>query len=149
MFAAQMYPQAVAQFDACLRGPFAKDPEIMLAASAAKLANNQPEDAISLLFALRQCAPSFRPEQAGLTLAKAYAAAGRQAEARAEFAALVARFGSVEARAEFALWALAQKDNAAAEHELKELDHARKHMTAYTRNLHQDLFKRLDQARSR
>jgi hypothetical protein len=136
--------QAVELYDACLRGPFAGDAEICLGAARAKLANNEAQAAIGMLVALRAQQPAFRPEQIGMLLASAYEAAGRQDEAGAEYEAMTQRFGSIEARAGLALWAIAQGQHALAERELKELDHARKHMSKYSRGLHQDLFKRLD-----
>jgi hypothetical protein len=138
--------QAVEQFDACLSGPFADDAEIGILAARARLANGQPQAAIDLLTGLRAKQPNFRPEQLGLLLGRAYVAAGRQAEAGAEFAAMAERFGSVEARAELALWAVANDQHAVAERELQEIEHSRRHMTKYSRNLHQELFKRLDAA---
>ena len=143
---AGMVAQSVEQYDACLRGPFAGDAEIGVGAARAKLANQQPQAAIDVLSALRAKQPTFRPEQVGLLLAGAYDAAGRKDEAGVEYEAMAQRFGSVEARAELALWAIAQGKHTLAERELKELAHARKHMTKYTRSLHQDLFKRLDMA---
>lgn len=138
--------QAVEQYDACLRGPFSGDAEICVGAARAKLANNEPQAAIGLLVALRAKQPNFRPEQIGLLLAGAYAAAGRQEEAGAEYEAMTQRFGSIEARAGLALWAIAQGQRALAERELKELDHARKHMSKHTLGLQQALFKRVDAA---
>jgi hypothetical protein len=138
--------QAVEQYDACLRGPFAGDAEIGVGAARAKLANNQPQAAIDVLAPLRARHPNFRAEQVGLLLAGAYAAAGRQQEAGVEYEAMAQRFGSIEARAGLALWAIANGQRALAERELKELDHARKHMAKHTRTMHQDLFRRLDAA---
>ena len=138
--------QAVEQYDACLRGPFAGDAEIGVGAARAKLANNQPQAAIDVLARLRARHPNFRAEQVGLLLGAAYAAAGRQQEAGVEYEAMAQRFGSIEARAELALWAIANGQPALAERELKELDHARKHMAKPIRALHGDLFRRLDAA---
>jgi hypothetical protein len=146
LFDAGMIAQAVEQYDACLRGPFAADGEIGMSAARAKLANKQPQEAIGILATLRAKQPSFRPGQVGLLLASAYAAAGRQEEAGAEYELMAERFGSIEARAELALWAIAQGERALAERELAELAHARKHMSKYTRSLHLDLFRRLDTA---
>ncbi|MES2298432.1 MAG: hypothetical protein V4582_15410 [Pseudomonadota bacterium] len=148
MYDAGRVAEAVAQFDACLRGPFANDPDISLAAAQAKLANTQAQQAIELLEAVRQRVPNFRPEQLGLLLAKCYGAAGRQAEAGEQFAAIAARFGSVEVRAEYAIWAIEQGKTQIAEHELTELDHTRKHMKKHARSLHQGLLKRVDLARA-
>ena len=146
MLDAGMSAAAVAQFDACLQGPFANDPEIALGAARAKLENGQPRDALALLSKVQHHSPRFRLEQVSLTLARALAAAGHQDEARAAFADAAERFGSVEARAEYAIWAIDNSDIDTAEQQLKELEHTRKHMTKYARSLHQPLFKRLDTA---
>ncbi len=138
--------EAVAQYDACLQGPFANDPEVILGAARAKAAHGQPEAAIALLVPLQQKQPGFRPEDIGLVLGRAYTAIGRQAEAGAQFAAVAERFGSIEARVELALWALANGDEAVAQRELKEIEHARRHMTKYTLDLHRELLRRLDAA---
>jgi hypothetical protein len=146
MLDAGMLKEAVEQFDACLRGPFSGDAEIIFAAARARLAYGQAEMAICMLGGLRQKQPGFRPEQLSLALAKAYAAAGMHDQAKAEFGAVVERFNSIEARVEFALWAMKRNEHAVAEPQLKELNHSRKHMNKYTRSLHQELFKRLDAA---
>lgn len=148
LFDAGMIAQAVELYDACLRGPFGGDAEIGVAAARAKLANKQPQEAIGILATVRARHGGFRPEQLGLLMASAYAAAGRQDEACAEYEMIAQRFASVAARAELALWAIAQGQRALAERELAELDHARKHMNKHTRGLHQDLFRRLDGARA-
>ncbi len=138
--------EAVAQFDACLQGPFAHDAEVILGAARAKAAHGQPDAAIGLLASLQAKQPGFRPEETGLALGRAYAASGRQMEAGAQFSALAERFGSIEARVELALWALANHDEAVAQRELKEIEHARRHMNRYTLDLHRELFRRLDAA---
>jgi hypothetical protein len=141
-----MFKEAVEQFDACLRGPFAGDTEIVFAASRARLANSQPEAAIGMLDGLRKKQPGFRPEQVSLALAKAYAAAGMHDQAGAEFAAVVERFAGIEARVEYAIRAMKRNERAVVAPQLKELNHSRKHMNKYTRSLHQELCKRLDAA---
>jgi hypothetical protein len=146
LFDAGMIAQAVGHYDACLRGPSGGDAEVGVDAARAKLANGQAQEAIGLLVSLRARQLTFRPEQVGLLLGSAYAAAGRHEEAGREFEELAQHFGSVESRAELALWAIARGERALAERELKALEHARKHMIKDTRNLHQDLFKRLDAA---
>lgn len=148
LLAAGKVEQAVEQYNACLHGPFASDAEINLGAARAKLANQQPRPAIGLLVSLRAAQPNFRPEEIGLLLAGAYDAAGRKDEAGVEYEMLVQRFASIEARAGLALWAIERGERQMAERELKELDHARKHMTRHTRSQHQQLFKRLDAARA-
>lgn len=138
--------EAAAQFDACLQGPFAGDAEVILGAARAKAANGQTDAAIGLLASLQAKQPGYRPEEVGLMLGRAYAAAGRQAEAGAQLTTIAERFGSIEARVELALWALANRDDAVAQRELKEIEHARRHMTTYTLDLHRELFRRLDAA---
>lgn len=146
MLDAGMYAQAVDQFESCLCGPFAGDPDIRYSAAQARLANGQPERAVGMLTELRKTHPTFREEQVSLLLAQSYAAAGMHTEAGHEFADVVQRFSGIEARAEYALWALSRRDRMVADAQLKELNHSRKHMNKYTRSLHQELFKRLDSA---
>ena len=138
--------EAVRHYDACLNGPFAGDPEVILGAARANAAHGQPAAAIALLAPLQSKRPDFRAGEVGLALGRAYAADGRQDEAGAEFEAVVERFGSIEARVELALWALANGKEAVAQRELKEVKHARTHMEKHTRELHRELFKRLDAA---
>lgn len=137
---------AVAQYDACLQGPFAGDNEINLGAARARLAYGQPQAAIALLERLQARHPNFRPEQSGLLLAHAYEAAGMQDAAGALFDAMVLRFGSLAARADLYIWASAHGRPDLAQREGAELAHARKHMTGQTRALHADLFKQVDAA---
>lgn len=146
MLDAGMYAQAVEQFDACLRGPFSGDPEIRFAAAQARLANQQADTAIAALLELRKTHPGFREEQVMVLLARSHAAAGMHVEAGNEFAEAVQRFSGIEARAEYALWALSRRDQMVADAQLKELNHTRKHMSKYTLSLHQELFRRLDAA---
>ena len=140
--------EAVAQYDACLRGPFANDNEIKLGAARAKLANRQPQAAIALLAPLRAGSPQFRPEQSTLLLARAYEDAGMHSEAGALFDATVQRYGSLEAHAELFIWAVDNGESALVQREGAELAHARKHMTKHTRTLQAELLKRVDAARA-
>lgn len=138
--------EAVKQYEACMQGPFAQDAELILAAARAKLANGEADAAILLLSPLQMKQPNYRTEEVGLMLGRAYAACGLQQDAGVQFEAVVERFGSIEARGELALWALANGKDAVAQRELKEIEHARRHMAKHTLELHQDLFKRLDAA---
>lgn len=140
---------AVAQYDACLQGPFAGDNEINLGAARARLANGQPQAAIALLEQLQARHPNFRPEQSGLLLARAYEEAGMRDAAGALFETLTARFGSLESRAALFIWATANRRPDLAQREGLELAHARKHMTKQTRALHAELFRRVDAASAR
>ena len=138
--------EAARHFDACLNGPFAGDPEVILGAARAHAAHRQPAAAVALLAPLQSKHPNFRADEVGLALGPAYAAVGRQDDAGAEFGAVVDRSGSVEAHVELALWAFANGKEAVAQRELKEIEHARAHMAKHTRELHRELFRRLDAA---
>jgi hypothetical protein len=137
---------AVAHYDACLAGPFGTDAEINLGAARARLEHGDAAGAAQLLAGVRERTPGFRPEQVGLLLAKAHAAAGMHAQAGTEFAELAQRFASIEVRAEYALWALGQGQRAIAQEQLQELAHARRHMARHTKQLYADLFRRVDAA---
>lgn len=137
---------AAQHFEACLQGPFANDPEILLGAARARLQSGHGAEATGLLEAIRREKADFRPEQTTLLLAQAYALAGRQMDARNEFVAATNRFGSVESRVEYAIWALGVGDKDAAIEQSREIERAMKHWNNYTRSLHKPLMKRLDAA---
>jgi len=141
--------EAVTHYDACLRGPFAGDADIQLGAARAHLANANPAEAVGILVSLRCAQPGFRPEQVGLALAEAYRGAGRIQEAGVEYEAVATRFGSVEARASLALWALENGRHELAAREMQELALVRRHMNRHTRSQYQALFSRLDSAAPR
>lgn len=141
--------EAVTHYDDCLRGPFAGDADIQLGAARAHLANADPAGAVCILVSLRAAHPGFRPEQVGLALAEAYRGAGRNEEAGREFETAATRFGSVEARAGLALWALENGRRELAEREMRELALVRRHMNRHTRSQYQALFTRLDSAAAR
>lgn len=138
--------EAAGHFDACLQGPFAGDPEIRLGAARAHFENRQPERALDLLGQLRQSQPEFRTEQVTLLMARALAAAGQAEPARAQFESALARFGSVEARAQYAIWAAQVGDLATAQRLRDELAHTEQYWDRHTRALHQALFRSVDAA---
>lgn len=140
--------KAVQNFDLCLRGPFAKDAEIQLVAAKAKLKNNQAEAALDLLLAIRAQNQDFRPEQLGLLLAQSYAALGRFEDARAEFSALAARFGSIDVLGEYAIWAASIGDSATVNQLKAEIAQIQKHWTKHARTINAPLLKRLEAALS-
>jgi hypothetical protein len=140
--------KAAAQYESCLQGPFARDAELRLGAARARLASGNAAGAIALLETLAAEQPGFRPEQVGILLGQAYAAAGRQDEAGSQFAAAAQRFGSLEARAELAIWALANGKPQVAGPELEEIERTRKHMPGHSRTLNRELFRRVDAARA-
>ncbi|HTJ95853.1 MAG TPA: tetratricopeptide repeat protein [Rhodocyclaceae bacterium] len=138
--------QAIAQFEACLKGPFANDPEIRLGAARAHLAHGNGKAAIELLLAIRKQRADYRQEDVSLLLAQAYARAELNTEAQAEFAFVVERFGSIEAKIEYAIWA-ASIGNADLALNLKhEIEQSMRHWNKHTRQLNKELTRRLDAA---
>ncbi|MES2126277.1 MAG: hypothetical protein V4463_03320 [Pseudomonadota bacterium] len=136
--------QAVEQYEACLRGPFAQDMEIRFGAARARLANAQPDEAIALLQALRAQSANFQSEQLGLLLAQALAAAGRHAEAEEAFQSLLSRFAGLEVRIEYALWAIGQGKGDSVAQVRDDIAHARRHMARHTVVHYKELFARYD-----
>lgn len=134
------------EFEACLKGPFAEDPDIRFGAARAMLQNEQGAKAADLLATVQKKSPDYRPEQVSLLLAQSLAATGRREEARREFASAAERFGSFEARAEYALWALQTGDVETALGLQKEIEKSMKHWNKHTRSLNKPLTRRLDAA---
>ena len=146
LLAADQVAQAVQQFELCLQGPFANDLEIQFAAANAQLRFNQPEKALQLLLAIRQGNPSFRTEDVTLMLAQIHAQQGNKSEAKEEYEQAVARFGSVEARAEYAIFAVQNGDITTAQHLYSELEQLKRHWNKNSRDQYLPLLNKLEQA---
>lgn len=144
LLAADKVAEAVEQFELCLRGPFANDLEIQFAAASAHLRFNQPERAMELSLAIRAGSASFRTEAVMLLLAQIYARQGKHDQAKQEFEQAVARFGSVEARAEYAIWAAHNGDMETAQHYFAELEQLKMHWNKNSREHYLPLMERLD-----
>ena len=140
------YEQAARHFEACLQGPFANDPEIRLGVAHARVKGGQGAAVLELLLPIRQQKPDFRPEQVALLLAQAFALEGRHQEAATEFASAANRFGSVETRAEYAIWALGRGEMEIANAQYREIERSMKHWNKYAQTLHKPLMKRLEAA---
>lgn len=143
------YQEAVEQFNACLSGPFANDPEVCFGAAKAKLHVNQAKPAVKLLQDTRAEHKDFRPEQLSILLAQAHAANNDHNNARAEFVYAVNTFGSSESRAQYALWAANVGDFQTANNLKTTLEKDWQHMNKHSRGLHKDLFNQLDAAISK
>jgi hypothetical protein len=137
---------AAQNYDACLKGPFASDLEIRLGAARAYFTCERFNETITHLEFIRRTNPDFRADQVSLLLARALGGAGRTIEARAEFEAAVARFGSFESRAEYAIWAATAGDTATAARLRTELDSAMARWNRHTRELNKPLLRRLSAA---
>jgi hypothetical protein len=99
--------EAAILYEGCLKGPFASDPDIKYGAAKAFTVSQRYVDALLHLEGLRSTRPEYRPDAISLLLARCYAGSSRPSVARQEYERAVERFGTFEARAEFAIWALA------------------------------------------
>lgn len=140
------YNEAVQQFDACLNGPFANDPEVCFGAAKAKLHNRQPHLATALLLEIRNKHASFRPEELSLLLAQSYANSQDNANARIEFMHASETFGSPDSRAHYALWAANTGDKQTARSLRAALEKDWQHWNKHTRGLYKSLFNEIDLA---
>lgn len=138
--------EAAQNYDACLKGPFASDLDIRLGAARAYVTCERFPEAITHLEFIRKTNPDFRAEQIAVLLAQALGGAGRRAEARTEFESAVARFGSFETRAEYAIWAANAGDTPTAARLNAELQQTMSRWTRHTRDLNMPLLRRLNAA---
>jgi hypothetical protein len=141
--------EAIQQFEACLQGPFARDPEIRLSAARARFGHGDFQHTIDYLTQIRNDTPQYLPDQVALLLARAYAAIGDQPGARREFEFCNERYGSIEAKVEYAIWALNNHDTAAAEAIRADIDRSMKHWTRHTYSLNQPLIDKMNSAFSK
>lgn len=146
LLAAGQTAEAVAQFDQCLSGPFAKDLHIRTEAARAKLAHQQAQAALDLLKSIRQDDPKYRLEDIAILFARAYAALGQQAEAKTEFEYAVSNHGNIESRVEYAIWAANVGDLTTAKRLQQELEKDWQHWPKHARQLNKPLIKKVDAA---
>jgi hypothetical protein len=133
--------------EACLKGPFAADPEIKYCAARAFVESGRYARAVGHLEEIRAASPGFRTEQVSLLIARALAGAGRNADAKAEFETALTRFGSFDVRAEYAIWALTAGEKQTASRLQGELEQVMKRWNRHSRELNAPLLRRLDAAR--
>jgi hypothetical protein len=137
---------AASNFEACLKGPFASDPEIKLGAARAFFACGRHSEAIKHLEDIRRADTNFRPETISLLMAQSLGAAGRQRDAQSEFENALSRFGSFECRAEFAIWAATSGNRELAAKLQIELQQSMDRWNRHTRELNKPLIRRLNAA---
>ncbi|MTV36946.1 tetratricopeptide repeat protein [Duganella radicis] len=140
--------EAATTYEACLNGPFANDLEIRYGAAQATLASGRAAAALAHLQTIRGTDGKYRPEQISLLLAQAWAATGRHDEARAEFEYALNHYNSFTVQAEFAIWAASQGDADKARQLHAELKHTMDRWARHTRDLNQQLVRRLNAAMS-
>jgi hypothetical protein len=140
--------EAARQYESCLRGPFAADPDIRLGAARAYVECQRYADALRYLEPLRTERADFRAETVALLTARSYAGTARPAEARAEFESAVARFGTYESKAEYAIWAYAMGETPTADRLSAELEKISARWNGLTRELNEPVLRRLNAART-
>ncbi len=141
-----MSKEAVKNYEACLQGPFLSSLEIRFGAARAFVECQRYRDAIEHLEAIQSIDQAFRREAVSLLLARSYAGVGRNAEARSKFESVVVRYGTFEARAEYAIWALAIGDTATAARLQAEIDQITKRWSPQARELNVASMRRLNAA---
>jgi len=142
-----MSEEAVKNYEACLQGPFLSSLEIRFGAARAYVECKRYQDAIIHLEAIQGMDQAFRLEAVTLLLARSYAGVGRNAEARARFESAVARYGTFQARAEYAIWALSIGDEATAARIQAEIDQITKRWSPEAKQLNAASMQRLNAAR--
>jgi hypothetical protein len=134
-------------YEGCLQGPFASDLEIRYGAARAFIECGRFQDALGHLEAIRATKKEFRAESISLLLGRTYGGLGRDVEARAEFESAIATYGTFEARAECAIWALGKGDRATADPLLAEVDKIASRWNSANRELNARVMRRLAAAR--
>lgn len=134
-------------YESCLKGPFASDLEMRFGAARAFTECQRYPQALVHLEALRRERADFRAEAVSLLTARCLAGTSQPEQARAEFESAVSRFGTFEARAEYAIWALAMGDSATADRLLPEIDKIASRWNTLARDLNAPVMRKLKAAR--
>ena len=138
--------EAVANYEACLAGPFSNDLDIRLGAARANYECRRFQQAIEHLEFIRKNAPEFRSEQVSLLLARSLADSGRRMEAKTEFESALAKFGGFDTKAEYLIWALAANDQQVSARLQVEVQRTTERWNRHTKDLNRSVLRRLDAA---
>ena len=138
--------EAATFYQACLKGPFAEDPEIRYGAAQSLHECQRYDEAVAFLKAIRVDSPGYRPEQVVLLLAGTLAGAGCHHEAEEQFIAAVQQFGSFQTHAEYAIWAANTGDWETAERLRAEIQESQKRWNRHTRKLNTPMLRRVTTA---
>jgi len=133
-------------YEGALKGPFSSDPDLRFGAARSFVECQRFSDALVHLEELRKTRPDFRPDSVAFLLARTYAGTSRPAEAREEFERSLERFGTFEAYAEYAIWALATGDAALAARLQTQIDKITGRWNAMSRELNDAAMRRLKAA---
>lgn len=140
--------EAAKLYEGALKGPFATDPDLRYGAAKSFVECQRYREALSHLEELRRTRPDYRPDGVSLLIARSNAGTSRSAEAREEFERAIEKFGTFEARAEYAIWALAVGDAATAARLQTDIDKITGRWNAMNRELNDPVFRRLKAAQA-
>jgi hypothetical protein len=138
--------EAARLYEGALKGPFASDPGLRFGAAKAFVESQRFAEALPHLQELQSSRPEYRPDSVLLLLAKSYAGTSRPADARQAFERAVERFGTFEAHAEYAIWALATGDAATAARLQSQIDKITSRWNPMNRELNDAAYRRLKAA---
>lgn len=139
--------QAAAEnYEACLAGPFASDPNIRLGAARSYVGCERYQEAIDHLESIRKENPAFRKPEVCLALACAYAGIQDHAKAREQFEFAYQQYGSFEICAEYAIWAVQAGEIDKAKALRSEIEMTIKRWPKHSRKINALLIKRLNAA---
>lgn len=139
--------EAATLYEGALKGPFATDADLLYGAARSFVACRRYQDALPHLEMLSTQHPNYRAEGVLLLMARCYAGASRDAQARAAFEQAVQRFGTYETYAEYAIWGLAKGDDALVARLQAEIDRMTRKWTSANRELNSEVMRRLRAAR--
>jgi hypothetical protein len=133
-------------YDACLAGPFADDLEIRFGAARAHFASGHFAEALNHVDWIRRRDPEFRRETMALLHARVLDGLDRIDEAKAAFEEVLARFGSFEVVAEYAIWAFERRDSALSSTLMAQIEKHSRHWNRHTRDTFAPMMKRVQHA---
>ena len=143
-----LFDEAAKNYEACLQGPFSSSLEVRFGTARAFVECRRYAEAIAHLETIQKIDQAFRLEAVSLLLARSYAGVGRNAEARSRFEFVVERYGTFEARAEYAIWALSTGDTATAARLQAEIDQITRRWSPQAREHNAATMQRLNMALS-
>lgn len=138
--------EAVELFEACLSGPFSDDLGIRLEAAKASFEDRQYDKVIAHVAEIRKHDGNFRAEVVAVLHARALDAAGRSADAKAEFESAADRFGGFETQAEYLIWAILRQDLETAGRLQAEIQRRTERWNQHTKELNRPLLRRIEAA---
>jgi hypothetical protein len=141
-----LFDEAAKNYEACLKGPFSSSLEMRFGTARAFVESQRYAEALVHLEAIQNIDPAFRLEAVSLLLARCYAGTGKSAEARSKFEFALERYGTFEARAEYAIWALSIGDAATAARLQAEIDQITRRWSPQTREHNAAILQRLNAA---